>query len=87
MECLKITSKSKGTVDGTGERMGMGMNIEGDTDATITWYFAYKLGTFVKAESESFMESTIAISGPTNMTMPMTQETKSEVKLILPPAK
>ncbi|MCU0646105.1 MAG: DUF6263 family protein, partial [bacterium] len=87
MECLKITSKSKGTVDGKGERMGMNMGIEGDTDATTTWYFAYKLGIFVKAESESFMESTIAISGPQNMTMPMSQETKSEVKLILSPAK
>jgi hypothetical protein len=87
MECLKIASKSKGTVDGKGENMGMNMSVEGDTDATTTWYFAYKLGIFVKAESESFMESTIAISGPQNMTMPMSQETKSEVKLILSPAK
>ncbi len=87
VECFKIISKAKGTVDGKGERMGMGLNMEGDMDVTSTWYFAYKLGTFVKAESESFMESTIAISGPTNMTMPMTQETKSEVKLILPSAK
>ncbi|MCU0644881.1 MAG: hypothetical protein MUC94_11540 [bacterium] len=87
MECLKIASKSKGTVDGKGENMGMNMSVEGDTDATTTWYFAYKLGIFVKAESESFMESKIAISGPQNMTMPMSQETKSEVKLILSPAK
>lgn len=87
MECLKITSKSKGVIDGKGERMGMGMHMEGDMDVTSTWYFAYKLGTFVKAESESFVESTIAISGPQNFTMPMSQETKSEVKLILPPTK
>ncbi|MDZ7263532.1 MAG: hypothetical protein ONB16_03030 [candidate division KSB1 bacterium] len=84
VECLKFISKSKGTVDGKGERMGMNMTIEGETEGTTTWYFAYKAGSMVQAASEGFMESTIAISGPMNMTMPMTQETKAMVKLVSP---
>lgn len=86
IECLKFTSKAKGTVDGSGERMGMNMTIEGDTEGTSTWYFAYKMGNFIQSESEGLMESTIAISGPTNMTMPMNQETRALVKLVLPAA-
>lgn len=85
-ECLKFISKSKGTVDGKGERMGMNMTIEGETEGTTTWYFAYKAGCMIQAESEGFMESTIAISGPMNMTMPMSQETKALVKMVSPVA-
>jgi hypothetical protein len=84
MECLKITTTSKGTLDGEGQQMGMDLNFEGDLEGKATWYFAYKKRLFMKSNTENFMEGTIAASGPTNMTMPITQETKAEVKLVVP---
>jgi len=82
LECLKITTKSKGTLEGEGQQMGADLNFEGDVEATGTWYFAYKNGLFVKSNSESFMEGTIVVSGAANMSMPITQETKAEVTLV-----
>ncbi len=84
MECLKITTTSNGTLDGKGQQMGMDLNFEGDLEGNATWYFDYKKGSFVKSNTENFMEGTIAVSGQTNMTMPITQETKVEVRLELP---
>ena len=82
IECLKISSKTAGIMDGAGQTMGMDMNFEGDIDGKSTFYFAYKTGTFIKVITESFMEGTIAISGPTNMTMPITVESKSTINLL-----
>ena len=82
MDCLKIVSQITGTFDGSGEQMGRQMDIEGDIDGTATWYFAYKKGVLVKMTSEQSTESTITLSGQANMTIPMTQETKTEVKLV-----
>lgn len=82
MECMKITAKTTGTLDGTGKQMGMDVNFEGDLEGTSTWYFAYKNGMFVQSASELFMEGTAAVSGQMNMTIPITQTTKSEAKLL-----
>lgn len=85
-ECLKISTKSKGALIGEGQQMGANLNFEGDLEGKATWYFAYKNGLFVKSHAENFMEGTIAVSGAANMTIPMTQTTKSEVNLVLPPS-
>lgn len=82
VECLKIITKSKGTLEGEGQQMGADLTFEGDLEGEGTWYFAYKNGCFVKSNSKNFMEGTIAISGPANMTMPITQETTAEVTLV-----
>lgn len=88
MECLKIETKGKGTLDGSGERNGAQLSFEGDLETNSTWFFAYKKGILIKANSDSFMEATIAVSGPADMTIPMTQDTKSVLKLATPqPAK
>lgn len=84
-DCLKITTKSVGTLDGEGEQMGASMNFEGDIEGKGTWYFAYKEGLFVKSNSENFIEGTIAVSGAANMTIPITQETTAKVSMIIPP--
>ena len=81
-ECLRIKSQATGTLDGTGEQMGMSMTLEGDLEASSTWYLTYKKGVFVKATSNSFMEGTVMVSGQTNMTIPITQESKAEVRLV-----
>ena len=87
MECLKFATTYKGTLDGEGEQMGASMNFEGDLEGKGTWYFAYKQGMFVKSNTANFMEGTIAVSGAATMTIPMSQETKSEVRLVLQPGK
>lgn len=82
VECMKITAKTTGTLDGSGKQMGMDVVLEGDLEGKTTWYFAYQKGMFVQSKSEIFMEGTAAVSGQTNMTIPITQETKSEAKLV-----
>ncbi len=81
-DCLKIVSQITGTIDGSGEQMGRQMDIEGDIDGSSTWYFAYKKGVFVKLTSNQSIESTITVSGQANMTIPMTLEIKTEIKLV-----
>ncbi len=83
-ECLKIVTKAKNTSQGSGEAMGAQLDIEGDGEIEATWYFAYKTGTLVKVISDSFGEGTIAMSGPQDMTIPYTQEVKTEIKLVSP---
>ena len=82
MECIKVTAKSTGIMDGEGERGGAEMIFEGDIKSADIWYFAYKKGVFVKSISEGETDATISISGPQNMTIPMTMETRFETKLI-----
>ena len=81
-ECLIIKTKSTGTLDGTGSMMGADMTFEGDTEGESTWYFDYKKGIFVKSISESIMEGTVAVSGQANMTIPISQESQSETRLV-----
>ena len=82
MECLKIASKITFSLEGSGQQMGADVLFEGDGDGTSTWYYAYKKGVFVKSENDLLMEGTATVSGGQNMTIPITQETKAEVKLV-----
>ncbi len=80
-ECLVISSKGEGKLDGDGEQMGSSFVFEGYIELELTYYFAYKKGIFVKAESKSFIEGTVAVTGGMSMTLPMTIETNSSVNL------
>ncbi len=82
IECLKIQSHIVATLDGAGQQMGAEVAFEGDLEGTTTWYFAYKKGVYVKLTSDTFMEGTAVVSGQTTMTIPMTQEAKTEIKLV-----
>lgn len=82
MECVKITSDVTGTLEGTGEQGGMDLAFEGEIKGTDTWYFAYKKGIFVKMISTAVTEGSIELSGPQDMSIPMTREDKVEIKLI-----
>ncbi|NOR53314.1 MAG: hypothetical protein GQ536_04430 [Candidatus Aminicenantes bacterium] len=81
MECVKITAEVTGTLKGAGEQQGMDLAFEGEIKGTDTWYFAYKKGIFVKMISTAFAEGSIEVSGPQDMSIPMTQEFKMEIKL------
>ena len=82
MECLKIASKVSFTLEGSGQQMGADVLFEGDGDGKSTWYYAFKKGVFVNSKTEMLMEGTASVSGGQNMTIPITQETKVEVKLV-----
>ena len=81
MECVKITAEVTGTLQGTGEQQGMDLTFEGEIKGTDTCYFAYKEGIFVKVISTAVAEVSIEVSGPQDMSIPMTQDVKVEIKL------
>jgi len=82
LECMKITAKATVVLEGAGQQMGADVNFEGDGEMNATWYFAYKKGVFVKSKNSMLMEGTATVTGPQNMTIPMTQETTIEVNLV-----
>jgi len=80
MECVRIKSQVKGTYYGTGKLEGQDFKASGeDSDGTMTWYFAYKKGIFVKSIMESIgtMEAT---HGP--LKMPSMIKTKMTIELV-----
>lgn len=79
--CVVIASVGEGTLDGEGEQMGNSFVMEGYIEMESTGYFAYKEGIFIRVESTSFIEGTVAITGAMSMTLPMTIETTSKVYL------
>lgn len=81
-ECVVIYTTGEGTIDGQGEQMGNKIALEGNMlELESTTYFAYKEGIFVKFDSKSIIEGTLAITGGMSMTLPMTMETESLVQL------
>ncbi len=82
LECIKVTAKVTGTLDGKGEQMGVEMTFKGNIEGIETWYFAYKEGIFVKGTITAHSEATITTSGAQAMTIPVKQETRMETKLV-----
>jgi hypothetical protein len=81
-ECVKVTAKVKGTMKGSGNQGGADLELEGDIEADEMWFFAYKKGLLIKQNSNSLVESTILVTGPQEMTFPMTMEMKFELNLL-----
>jgi len=81
MECARIKSDYTGTLSGTGNQQGMDMVLTGTGKGTDLWYFAVKEGIYLKATSDATYDISIAVSAA-NMTIPMTQTRKSELKLV-----
>ena len=82
VECIKVTAKVTGTLDGQGEQMGVEISYKGDIEGTETWYFAYKEGIFVKDIIKVHTEATITASDVQAMTIPLKQEAIIETKLV-----
>ncbi|MDZ7271161.1 MAG: DUF6263 family protein [candidate division KSB1 bacterium] len=81
-ECLKVNSQSTFTVGGQGSQMGANISFEGEGESSGYFLFAYKTGTLLEVVSERLMEGTAAVSGPMDMTIPMSQEIKSTLRLV-----
>ncbi len=81
MECVRIKSQVVGGgFHGTGKLEGKDFRAtSGDSDTTMTWYFAYKKGIFVKSIMESIgtMEVT---HGP--LEAPLMSKAKTTVELV-----
>ena len=82
LECVKITAAVTGTLDGKGKEGNVDLSFEGKIEGSDTWYFAYKKGLFVKDIFQGFAKATATVTGPQNMTIPITQKSKIETKLI-----
>jgi hypothetical protein len=80
MECARISAQSTGTVSGSGNQMGQDLTFTGTTKGKTVYHFAVKEGVFVKAAADSTAEMSIDVPSA-GMTIPMTQTSKSEVKL------
>ncbi len=82
LECAKITAKISGILEGGGNQGGANLAFKGDIEGSETWHFAYKEGLFVKQITEVFTKGTVSISGPQEMSIPLAQNMKIEVKLV-----
>jgi hypothetical protein len=81
MECVKVTAEGTGTIEGTGEQQGIELVTTGEIKGTVTWYFAYKEGIFIKQVNEGTVEGTVDVPSQ-GVQIPFTRESTSEIKLI-----
>lgn len=79
-EYFKITSTGTIAVTGKGEQSGMDMFVEGNAKVAGYSLFDPELSMIVYTEDDTEMELSVAISGPQNMTVPMTQSIKTITK-------
>lgn len=81
MECARVSSQVTGTITGTGNQQGADLTFTGTSKGKDVWHFAVKEGILVNQMSESTSDISIDVPAA-NMTIPMTQTSKSEVKLV-----
>lgn len=81
-ECASVTAEVTGTVTGEGEQQGAQVSFEGTMSGSEAWYFAYEQGVLVEISSDIFTDSTIKVTGPQDMTIPMKQKMSIDTKLI-----
>jgi len=81
MECVKVTAEGSGTIESKGEQQGMELVTTGEIKATVTWYFAYKEGIFIKQTNEGTVEGMVDVPSQ-SVQIPFTRESTSEIKLI-----
>ena len=81
--CLKVGYTGAITVEGSGTMQGMDIYIEGGGKVTGTMYFDLARGMVLLDESATETESTIAVTGQQNMTIPISQKSTT-VQTLLP---
>lgn len=81
-ECARIKTGTKGTLTGNMEQGGVGLSFDGKIEGETTWYFAVKEGILVKADAKGSMGGVIQAGEPANMSIPITGESREEVRLI-----
>jgi hypothetical protein len=77
-----VTYSSNMEITGTGSMQGMDLNIEGSGMRVGTVTFDPASGITQQDKGTTELDMTISISGPTNMTLPMTQKLEINTTLI-----
>jgi hypothetical protein len=72
-DCAKVTVDVTGSVTGEGMQGGANLEFGGEMTGKETWYFDYAAGVFVKSSSDLSVVATVNISGPQEMTIPVSQ--------------
>jgi len=80
--CAVVTFSGNVEIDGDANVGGMKLVIEGDGKVKGVIYFAEEQGFLVVSEQTIDMEMSATMSGPQNMTIPITQTMKSTIALI-----
>jgi len=81
VECVKVTAEGTGTIESKGEQQGVELVTTGEIKGTVTWYFAYKEGIFIKQMMEGTVEGTVDVPSQ-GVQIPFTRESTSEIKLV-----
>jgi hypothetical protein len=82
-DCLKVEYTGEIMIEGSGTMQGMDIYIEGAGAVKGTMYFDPAQGMVVQDESTTETESTIAVTGQQNMTIPLSQMSTT-VQTLLP---
>ncbi|UCG28247.1 MAG: hypothetical protein JSV24_02485, partial [Bacteroidales bacterium] len=81
-DCVKIVSTVKGPRKGSQTTPAITLTTVGDAEGTMTWYFAWKEGLFVKSTTNTRIENTVTASGAQNLSFPMDMEVTSNVEMM-----
>lgn len=81
-ECVKVTAEVGGTVTGEGMQGGANLTFEGEMTGKEVWYFDYADGIYVKSSSDVSVVATVAVTGPQEMTIPITQTMATTAGLV-----
>jgi len=79
MECVRVTAKMAGTMEGKGNQMGSDFTLSGKLEGIATWYFAYKEGLFVNRTMK--FTGDVDIKGAMG-SIPMTLVNVEDTKLV-----
>lgn len=80
LECIKINTLLKGTIEQTGQVIGNKSSGNGEILRSSVWHFAYKEGIFVKSSTQEIRKTKQKI-GP-SMEMSVTEIINTDINLI-----
>ncbi len=82
IDCLRIEGKTTFTMEGEGSQMGADLLMEGDGEGESEIFFSFTTGTLLSQSSKVLLEGTVIVSGPTQMTIPLSQEITASLELL-----
>ncbi|MCP4657750.1 MAG: hypothetical protein GY856_20270 [bacterium] len=82
MPCAKVTAAVTGTLEGKSKVENAELVIRGELEGVETWYFAYQDGQLLKSDTEIHTTATVTASGPQQVTIPMTEDSRIVSRLL-----
>ncbi len=81
IDCAKIVSEIKGTMETTTNNQGMDVYLHGPVTGSSIIYFSLKDGLVVKEEVTSMVTGTVQVSGPMEMSIPVVMDIVNKLEL------